>query len=166
MGLGYGTNASVHTELCESPTRMREARSENRPIRLDVGGREDEMSGGPISRDGGQPAWGSRRRLSRRHLRHRHRCTSPTRLPADALLLALPRTNTFTAPPCRGNRSPRLRGRPRPPPVVLSGNGSASERWPSISLQLMDALEFRRFTVVGPGRGARVAYRMALDHPE
>jgi haloacetate dehalogenase len=33
-------------------------------------------------------------------------------------------------------------------------------------VQLMDALEFRRFAVVGHDRGARVAYRMALNHPE
>ena len=33
-------------------------------------------------------------------------------------------------------------------------------------VQLMEQLGFRRFSVVGHDRGARVAYRMALDHPE
>jgi haloacetate dehalogenase len=33
-------------------------------------------------------------------------------------------------------------------------------------LALMDALGHRRFAVVGHDRGARIAYRLALDHPE
>lgn len=33
-------------------------------------------------------------------------------------------------------------------------------------LQVMAALGFRRFAVVGHDRGARVAYRLALDHPD
>jgi haloacetate dehalogenase len=33
-------------------------------------------------------------------------------------------------------------------------------------VQLMEALGWRRYAVVGHDRGARVAYRMALDHPD
>ena len=33
-------------------------------------------------------------------------------------------------------------------------------------IELMTSLGHSRFTVVGHDRGARVAYRMALDHPE
>jgi haloacetate dehalogenase len=33
-------------------------------------------------------------------------------------------------------------------------------------VELMDALGFARFAVVGHDRGARVAYRIALDHPD
>jgi haloacetate dehalogenase len=33
-------------------------------------------------------------------------------------------------------------------------------------VELMDAFGHDRFAVVGHDRGARVAYRMALDHPD
>jgi haloacetate dehalogenase len=33
-------------------------------------------------------------------------------------------------------------------------------------VRLMEALGWRRFAVIGHDRGARVAYRMALDHPD
>jgi haloacetate dehalogenase len=46
------------------------------------------------------------------------------------------------------------------------GQGFSKREMALDVVQLMDALEFRRFAVVGHDRGARVAYRMALDHPE
>jgi haloacetate dehalogenase len=53
----------------------------------------------------------------------------------------------------------------RPPPAP--DHGPHSKR--SLArdhLQAMDALGFDRFAVAGHDRGARVAYRMALDHPD
>jgi haloacetate dehalogenase len=46
------------------------------------------------------------------------------------------------------------------------GQGFSKREMALDLVRLMDALEFRRFAVVGHDRGARVAYRMALDHPD
>jgi haloacetate dehalogenase len=45
------------------------------------------------------------------------------------------------------------------------GEGFSKREMASELVALMDALGFGRFAVVGHDRGARVAYRMALDHP-
>jgi haloacetate dehalogenase len=52
------------------------------------------------------------------------------------------------------------------PPGGPEGQGFSKREMALDLVQLMDALECRRFAVVGHDRGARVAYRMALDHPE
>ena len=46
------------------------------------------------------------------------------------------------------------------------GEGSSKREMALDLVALMEALGFGRFAVVGHDRGARVAYRMALDHPE
>jgi haloacetate dehalogenase len=45
------------------------------------------------------------------------------------------------------------------------GQGFSKREMALDLVELMDALGFKRFAVVGHDRGARVAYRMALDHP-
>ena len=52
-----------------------------------------------------------------------------------------------------------------PPPSPDSGNYSKRVMGAEM-LALMAALGHRRFAVAGHDRGARVAYRLALDHPE
>jgi haloacetate dehalogenase len=52
------------------------------------------------------------------------------------------------------------------PPGGPEGQGFSKREMALDLVEVMDALEFRRFAVVGHDRGARVAYRMALDHPE
>lgn len=52
-----------------------------------------------------------------------------------------------------------------PPPTPDSGNYSKRVMGEEM-LALMTELGHRRFAVVGHDRGARIAYRMALDHPE
>jgi haloacetate dehalogenase len=46
------------------------------------------------------------------------------------------------------------------------GEGFTKREMAADLVGLMDALGFDRFAVVGHDRGARVAYRMALDHPD
>jgi haloacetate dehalogenase len=46
------------------------------------------------------------------------------------------------------------------------GEGYSNRERATELVQLMSGLGFERFSVVGHDRGARVAYRMALDHPE
>ncbi len=41
-----------------------------------------------------------------------------------------------------------------------------SERWPETASGVMSHFGFERFAVCGHDRGGRVAYRMALDHPD
>ena len=70
----------------------------------------------------------------------------------------------------------RLHGRGhRPAPATARRSGprrrrttrrTASARWPRTRSQAMAALGFERFAVAGHDRGGRVAYRMALDHPD
>jgi haloacetate dehalogenase len=45
------------------------------------------------------------------------------------------------------------------------GEGYSKREMAAELVELMGRLGFQRFTVVGHDRGARVAYRMALDHP-
>lgn len=52
-----------------------------------------------------------------------------------------------------------------PPPQADSSNYSKRVMGEEM-LALMMALGYRRFVVVGHDRGARIAYRLALDHPE
>ena len=55
--------------------------------------------------------------------------------------------------------SPSAPGGPR-------GEGYSKREMAAELVELMAALGFARFAVVGHDRGARVAYRMALDHPD
>jgi haloacetate dehalogenase len=57
-------------------------------------------------------------------------------------------------------------GATRAPAGGPEGQGFSKREMALDLVQLMDAVECRRFAVVGHDRGARVAYRMALDHPE
>jgi haloacetate dehalogenase len=52
-----------------------------------------------------------------------------------------------------------------PPPTPDSGNYSKRVMGEEM-LALMQALGHQRFAVIGHDRGARIAYRLALDHPE
>lgn len=52
-----------------------------------------------------------------------------------------------------------------PPPTPDSGNYSKRVMGEEM-LAMMQALGHQRFAVVGHDRGARIAYRLALDHPE
>jgi haloacetate dehalogenase len=52
-----------------------------------------------------------------------------------------------------------------PPPTADSGNYSKRVMGEEM-LALMQALGHQRFAIVGHDRGARIAYRLALDHPE
>jgi haloacetate dehalogenase len=52
-------------------------------------------------------------------------------------------------------------------PPGAADHGNYSKRvMAADQVALMQALGFERFTVIGHDRGGRVAYRMALDHPE
>jgi haloacetate dehalogenase len=57
-------------------------------------------------------------------------------------------------------------GHSRAPAGGPLGEGYSKREMAAELVQLMDALGFDRFAVVGHDRGARVAYRMALDWPE
>jgi haloacetate dehalogenase len=52
------------------------------------------------------------------------------------------------------------------PPGGPRGEGYTKREMAAELVELMAALGHERFAVVGHDRGARVAYRMALDHPE
>jgi len=52
------------------------------------------------------------------------------------------------------------------PPLTEDHSAFSKRRLGTDLVQMMDALGYDRFAVAGHDRGGRVAYRMALDHPE
>jgi haloacetate dehalogenase len=64
--------------------------------------------------------------------------------------------------------APDLRGygASEAPPGGAHGEGYSKREMAAEMVELMAALGHERFAVVGHDRGARVAYRLALDHPE
>jgi haloacetate dehalogenase len=73
---------------------------------------------------------------------------------------ALARRHTVVAPDLRGYGASRApAGRPR-------GEGYTKREMARELVELMTRLGHGRFAVVGHDRGARVAYRMGLDHPD
>src|SRR5829696_1350584 len=56
-------------------------------------------------------------------------------------------------------------GESRSAPGGPLGEGYSKREMAAELVELMAGLGFERFAVVGHDRGARVAYRMALDHP-
>ena len=68
-------------------------------------------------------------------------------------------THTVVAPDLRGY------GNTVAPPGGPRGEGYSKREMAGELVALMKILGFDRFAVVGHDRGARVAYRMALDHP-
>jgi haloacetate dehalogenase len=73
---------------------------------------------------------------------------------------ALARGHTVVAPDIRGY------GASRAPAGGPRGEGYTKREMAAELVELMEQLGHRRFSVTGHDRGARVAYRMALDHPE
>jgi haloacetate dehalogenase len=71
----------------------------------------------------------------------------------------LSQQHTVVAPDLRGY------GATSAPPGGPEGQGFTKRDMANDLVDLMDALGLERFAVVGHDRGARVAYRMALDHP-
>jgi haloacetate dehalogenase len=67
---------------------------------------------------------------------------------------------TVVAPDLRGY------GASSAPPGGPKGQGFTKRELAGEIVELMGVLGFERFAVVGHDRGARVAYRMALDHPD
>jgi haloacetate dehalogenase len=67
---------------------------------------------------------------------------------------------TVVAPDLRGY------GATQAPPGGPRGEGYSKREMAGELVALMKALGFDRFTVAGHDRGGRVAYRMALDHPD
>ena len=66
-----------------------------------------------------------------------------------------------------GDRRPaRLRRELGPGRRCRARDSTPSARWPQDCLAVMRALGHQRFIVAGHDRGGRVAYRLALDHPE
>jgi haloacetate dehalogenase len=57
-------------------------------------------------------------------------------------------------------------GESRSAPGGLQGEGYSNRERAAELVELMAKLGFARFSVVGHDRGGRVAYRMALDHPD
>ena len=72
----------------------------------------------------------------------------------------LARDHTVVAPDLRGY------GASRAPAGGPHGEGFSKREMARELVEVMSALGHERFAVVGHDRGARVAYRMALDHPE
>jgi haloacetate dehalogenase len=72
----------------------------------------------------------------------------------------LSRSRTVVAPDLRGY------GGTTAPPGGPEGQGYTKREMAHDLADLMAVLGHERFAVVGHDRGARVAYRMALDHPE
>src|ERR671925_1308905 len=72
----------------------------------------------------------------------------------------LAREHQVIAPDLRGYGSSEA------PPGGPRGEGYTKREMASDLVELMAELGHRRFAVVGHDRGARVAYRLALDHPE
>lgn len=75
-------------------------------------------------------------------------------------LPTLARRHTAIAPDLRGY------GATSAPPGGAEGQGFSKREQASDLVELMPALGYERFAVVGHDRGARVAYRLALDHPD
>ena len=76
-----------------------------------------------------------------------------------AVIPALIESRTVVAPDLRGY------GGSRAPSGGAHGEGFTKRQMAGELVELMGALGFDCFAVVGHDRGARVAYRMALDHP-
>ncbi|MGV0744993.1 alpha/beta fold hydrolase [Mycolicibacterium sp. XJ870] len=57
-------------------------------------------------------------------------------------------------------------GDSEPPPVEADHAPHSKRAWAAQLVSAMQQLGFDRFAVCGHDRGARVAYRMALDHPQ
>jgi haloacetate dehalogenase len=76
-----------------------------------------------------------------------------------AVIPALAETRTVVAADLRGY------GGSRAPAGGPHGEGFTKREMAADLVGLMGAIGFDRFAVVGHDRGARVAYRMALDHP-
>src|SRR2546421_7205310 len=72
----------------------------------------------------------------------------------------LAETNTVVACDLKGY------GESRSDPGGPLGEGYSNRERASELVDLMARLGFERFSVVGHDRGGRVAYRMALDHPD
>jgi len=72
---------------------------------------------------------------------------------------ALARRHTVVAPDLPGY------GDSSKPPTVPGHATYAKRAMAGVLVEMMDALGLASFTVVGHDRGARCAYRMALDHP-
>jgi haloacetate dehalogenase len=72
----------------------------------------------------------------------------------------LAREHTVVAPDLRGY------GESTQPPTVADHSTYGKRAMAEDGVRLMRQLGFDRFDVVGHDRGARVGYRMALDHPE
>jgi haloacetate dehalogenase len=77
-----------------------------------------------------------------------------------ALIPTLAQSHTIVAPDLRGYGSTRA------PAGGPHGEGFSKREMASELVELMRLLGFDRFAVVGHDRGARVAYRMALDHAD
>jgi haloacetate dehalogenase len=77
-----------------------------------------------------------------------------------AIIPALAGSHTVVAPDLRGY------GGSRAPAGGAHGEGFSKREIAAELVELMRAMEYERFAVVGHDRGARVAYRMALDHPD
>jgi haloacetate dehalogenase len=73
---------------------------------------------------------------------------------------ALARGHTVIAPDIRGY------GASRAPAGGPRGEGYTKREMARELVELVEQLGHRRFSVIGHDRGARIAYRMALDHPE
>jgi haloacetate dehalogenase len=94
--------------------------------------------------------------------------------PPVLLLHGFPETHVCwrdVAPRLAGDHSvvaPDLRGygASRAPAGGPRGEGFTKREMAAELVELMSALGHERFAVVGHDRGARVAYRLALDHPE
>jgi len=76
------------------------------------------------------------------------------------LIPVLARSHTVVAPDLRGY------GGSYAPAGGEYGQGFSKRELAAELVSLMDGLGFNRFAVVGHDRGARIAYRMALDHPD
>jgi haloacetate dehalogenase len=77
-----------------------------------------------------------------------------------AVIPALAESHTVVAPDLRGY------GGSRAPAGGERGEGFSKREIAAELVDLMRVLGFERFAVVGHDRGARVAYRVALDHPD
>ena len=88
------------------------------------------------------------------------------RLPADAPLLAPRRARRWRERAPSSSATSRATPAARRRRAARSARATASARWPPSSSSSWPRLGFERFAVAGHDRGARVAYRMALDHPD
>ncbi|HKA98034.1 MAG TPA: alpha/beta hydrolase [Streptosporangiaceae bacterium] len=77
-----------------------------------------------------------------------------------AIIPVLADSHTVVVPDLRGY------GGSRAPAGGAHGEGFSKREIAAELAELMRAMELERFAVVGHDRGARVAYRMALDHPD